>query len=180
MGLLRLAALTGDERYRRAAGTSCALLGELAVQHPTAFGHLLVAVDLQRPGTTEVVVAGDRPDLVAGPRSRRTGRTSCWRGAAIPTTASKPSQARHPCSHAHPRTGQPAGLRTTIFADVRPGEHGVERLRRGLEPLEDVAPVPELALGDPPPWTPVISAKRPQESHEMKPSIRARREIRLR
>jgi uncharacterized protein YyaL (SSP411 family) len=40
------------------------------VEHPTAFGHLLAAVDLAVGGTTEVVVAGDRPDLLAAVRSR--------------------------------------------------------------------------------------------------------------
>jgi uncharacterized protein YyaL (SSP411 family) len=35
------------------------------LRHPTAFGHLLVAADLLAGGTTEVVVSGDRPDVVA-------------------------------------------------------------------------------------------------------------------
>ena len=42
----------------------------MAVEHPTAFGHVLAAVDLVARGTTEVVVAGDRPDLLAVPRAR--------------------------------------------------------------------------------------------------------------
>ena len=33
--------------------------------HPTAFGHLLGATDLIHGGITEIVVTGDRPDLVA-------------------------------------------------------------------------------------------------------------------
>ena len=64
VGLLRLAALTGDERYRDRGLDIVRLLGPLAVQHPTAFGHVLAAVDLAVRGTTEVVVAGDRPDLL--------------------------------------------------------------------------------------------------------------------
>src|SRR5829696_8525558 len=64
VGLLRLAALTGDQDYRDRADAVLRLTGPLAAQHPTAFGHLLAAVDLAARGTTEVVVAGDRPDLV--------------------------------------------------------------------------------------------------------------------
>jgi uncharacterized protein YyaL (SSP411 family) len=70
LGLLRLAALTGDERYREHGEAVVRLLGPMAVQHPTAFGHVLAAVDLAVRGTTEIVVAGDRPDLLAAVRSR--------------------------------------------------------------------------------------------------------------
>ena len=37
----------------------------MAGQAPAAFAHLLGALDLHHGGVTEVVVAGDRPDLVA-------------------------------------------------------------------------------------------------------------------
>jgi len=60
----RLAALTGDDRYRHHAEQILRLAGPLATRHPTAFGHLLVAVDQATAGLDEVVVAGDRPDLV--------------------------------------------------------------------------------------------------------------------
>jgi uncharacterized protein YyaL (SSP411 family) len=69
VGLLRIAALTGDERYRDHGEAVVRLLGEMAVAHPTAFGHALAAVDLLARGTTEVVVAGDRPDLLAEARA---------------------------------------------------------------------------------------------------------------
>jgi uncharacterized protein YyaL (SSP411 family) len=64
LALLRLAALTGEERYRYDAERILRLSGPLATQHPAAFGHLLAAVDLAVHGVDEVVVAGDRPDLV--------------------------------------------------------------------------------------------------------------------
>jgi uncharacterized protein YyaL (SSP411 family) len=70
VGLLRLAALTGSARYQDAGEAVVRLLGPMAVQHPTAFGHVLAAVDLVARGTTEVVVAGDRPDLLAVVRAR--------------------------------------------------------------------------------------------------------------
>jgi hypothetical protein len=69
VGLLRLAALTGVDRYREHGEAVVRLLGGMAVEHPTAFGHVLTAVDLAARGTTEIVVAGDRPDLVAAIRA---------------------------------------------------------------------------------------------------------------
>jgi uncharacterized protein YyaL (SSP411 family) len=70
VGLLRLAALTGHDRYREHGEAVVRLLGALAVEHPTAFGHVLTAVDLVAQGTTEIVVTGDRPDLLEVVRSR--------------------------------------------------------------------------------------------------------------
>jgi uncharacterized protein YyaL (SSP411 family) len=63
-GLIRLAALTGIERYRERAEDIVRLLGKVAGQHPTAFAHLLEAVDLLDAGVTEIAVVGDRDDLV--------------------------------------------------------------------------------------------------------------------
>jgi len=72
VGLLRLAALTGQDRYRERAEDILRLIGPLAGQHPTAFGHLLYALDLAVHGIDEVVVAGDRPDLVEAVQRRFT------------------------------------------------------------------------------------------------------------
>ena len=44
--------------------TYLALLGEVAANHPSGFGHLLEATDMDATGLTEVVIVGDRPDLV--------------------------------------------------------------------------------------------------------------------
>ncbi len=65
VALLRLAALTDDQRYREHAEQILGLFGPLAGGAPAAFAHLLAALDLHLGGTTEVVVSGDRPDLVA-------------------------------------------------------------------------------------------------------------------
>jgi uncharacterized protein YyaL (SSP411 family) len=70
VGLLRLAALTGDDRYREAGEAIVVLLGSMAIEHPTAFGHVLAAVDLAARGTIEVVIPGDRPDLVEAAHRR--------------------------------------------------------------------------------------------------------------
>ncbi|MGA7704300.1 MAG: thioredoxin domain-containing protein [Solirubrobacteraceae bacterium] len=44
MGLLRLAQLTGEQRYERYGASVIELLHPIAVKHPTAFGHLLQAM----------------------------------------------------------------------------------------------------------------------------------------
>jgi len=55
---------------RRAELDILRLVGGVVPGAPTAFGHLLAAVDLRRSGTTEIAVVGDRPDLVAAIHAR--------------------------------------------------------------------------------------------------------------
>jgi hypothetical protein len=64
-GLLRLAALTGVDRYRERAEDLLRILGPIAAKHPLALPHLLAAVDLSAGSIDEVVVTGDRADLLA-------------------------------------------------------------------------------------------------------------------
>ena len=59
MGLLRLAALTGERRYAEAGASVFALFGKPAVEHPDAFAHLLRALDFHLVPTREVALAGD-------------------------------------------------------------------------------------------------------------------------
>ena len=47
MGLLRLAQLTGEERYESHALGTIALVSEIAPRHPGAFGHMLQAMHWQ-------------------------------------------------------------------------------------------------------------------------------------
>jgi uncharacterized protein YyaL (SSP411 family) len=68
--LLRLAALTGRDRYRDRAEAILARVVPLAANHPTAFTHALGALDLHASGPVEIVVAGERPDLLAELRPR--------------------------------------------------------------------------------------------------------------
>ena len=63
-GLLRLDALVGTGAYRDRAEAILGLLGPLAGEHPSAFGNLLCALDLHAAGATEVVITGDRRDLL--------------------------------------------------------------------------------------------------------------------
>ena len=77
--LLRLGALTGEAGYAERAEAILALLGAAACQHPTAFGRLLEAVDMSAGGLDEIVVTGDRPDLVAEAHTRyRPNSVLAW------------------------------------------------------------------------------------------------------
>jgi len=59
MGLLRLAALTGERRYEEAGAGVFALFGKPAVEHPDAFAHMLRALDFHLSPTREVALVGD-------------------------------------------------------------------------------------------------------------------------
>src|SRR5579883_1708014 len=64
LALARLGALTGQPRYRQAAEQALSLVGPLLERQPLALGHWLWAAEALAGPMTEVVVAGDRPDLV--------------------------------------------------------------------------------------------------------------------
>ena len=62
MGLLRLAQLTGEQRYERESLGAIRLLQTIAPKHPTSFGHLLQAMHWQispmRPIACEIPKSG--------------------------------------------------------------------------------------------------------------------------
>ena len=64
-GFLRLGALTGDERWSSQGAAIVASLGDVVARHPLGFGNLLWALEMEANGLTELVISGDRPDLVA-------------------------------------------------------------------------------------------------------------------
>jgi uncharacterized protein YyaL (SSP411 family) len=76
VALLRLAALTGENRYADRAETIIRLFAPLVPRAPSAFANLVAAISLRARGVTEVVVAGDRRDLVDVVRER-------WRPRAV-------------------------------------------------------------------------------------------------
>ncbi len=57
--LLRLAALTGEGRYRTAAERALAAMGRYLDRHPTAFAQWLCALELAHAESTEVAVVGE-------------------------------------------------------------------------------------------------------------------------
>ncbi|HET9154151.1 MAG TPA: thioredoxin domain-containing protein [Solirubrobacterales bacterium] len=65
MGLLRLAALTGERRYEEEGTAIFALFGKPAVEHPDAFAHMLQALDFHLSPTREVALTGDDLDDLA-------------------------------------------------------------------------------------------------------------------
>jgi uncharacterized protein YyaL (SSP411 family) len=58
LGLLRLAALSGERAYANRAAGVFALFGEPAVSHPDSFAHLLRALDFHLAPTREVALTG--------------------------------------------------------------------------------------------------------------------------
>jgi uncharacterized protein YyaL (SSP411 family) len=65
-GLLRLAALTGERNYERAAEGVFRLFSAPAAQRPEAFGHLLRAIDFHLAPTKEVALVGEDLAELAG------------------------------------------------------------------------------------------------------------------
>ncbi len=65
VALARLGALTGEARYNNHADQIVRLLARAIPQSPSAFSQALAAIATRLAGTTEIVVTGDRPDLLA-------------------------------------------------------------------------------------------------------------------
>ncbi len=83
--LLRLAGLTGVARYRAGAEAIIDAVSPAMTTVPIAFTGLVAAADLARSGLAEVVVTGDRPDLVDVVRRQYLpGAVLAW-GEAYPS-----------------------------------------------------------------------------------------------
>ena len=65
LALARLAALTGENRYANHGDQIIRLLAASIPQAPTAFSLALTALATRVAGTSEIVVTGARPDLLA-------------------------------------------------------------------------------------------------------------------
>ena len=63
-GLLRLAALTGEQRYRNHVDRILQLLGTVATQYPGAASNAVLAIETRARGLVELAIVGDAPDLV--------------------------------------------------------------------------------------------------------------------
>ncbi len=64
IALYRLAALTGEQRYANQADRIMHLLKTQVDEGIGQYSNALIAADLRRRGTTEVVIVGDRPDIL--------------------------------------------------------------------------------------------------------------------
>jgi uncharacterized protein YyaL (SSP411 family) len=99
VALLRLGALTGEDRYAAAGAEVVAMVAPLVARYPTGFTNFLAAVDQLISGPTEVAVTGPREDLVAAVASRYLPRavlawgepypSPLWEGRTTPQTAGK-------------------------------------------------------------------------------------------
>jgi uncharacterized protein YyaL (SSP411 family) len=95
--LLRLAALTGESRYRAAAETAIATVTSYVARYPTGFANWLSAAHLAVERIDELAVVGDpndeaTQDLIAagGEAARRAGRNLVVTVAADPDGSAVP------------------------------------------------------------------------------------------
>jgi hypothetical protein len=65
IALMRLGALTGESRYTNHAERIFQYLGPVIEQSPLGVSNALIGVEMRHRGLTEIVVVGDRSDLVA-------------------------------------------------------------------------------------------------------------------
>ncbi|MEO6122393.1 MAG: thioredoxin domain-containing protein [Ilumatobacteraceae bacterium] len=70
VALYRLAALTGEMRFANHADRTLQLLGSVMLKAPTAVGNAMAAIDIRETGLSEILITGDRPDLLAEVRGR--------------------------------------------------------------------------------------------------------------
>jgi uncharacterized protein YyaL (SSP411 family) len=66
LGLLRLAALSGEVRFADRARGVVALFGEPAIDHPDSFAHFLRALDFDHAATREVALVGGDLGVLTG------------------------------------------------------------------------------------------------------------------
>ncbi|HJW22458.1 MAG TPA: thioredoxin domain-containing protein [Candidatus Limnocylindrales bacterium] len=108
--LLRLAALTGEGRYRSAAERAISTITPFAVRYPTAFAMWLQAIDLALADVAEVAVVGDPSDAatelllsVAGGAYAPARVLACGRGdgstSAVPLLHDRPMLGQRPTAY---------------------------------------------------------------------------------
>jgi len=123
LGLLRLAALTGEARYEEAALGAMRLVVRIAPRFPSAFGHLLCAIDLHAGGVREVAIAGrDTGALLAVVRERFRPRIVLAGGAggAVPLLEGRVDEEGPALAYVCERfacqapVGEPAALRALL------------------------------------------------------------------
>jgi uncharacterized protein YyaL (SSP411 family) len=130
VGLLRLAALTGEARYEEAAVSHLRLVAPFLGRHPQAFSHALLALDLVvRPGR-EVALAGDDVTALA-----TVVRERLRPGVVLAGPAPEPSSATIPplLEGRTPVGGAPAAYVCEHFACQLPVTDA-DALRELLEP----------------------------------------------
>jgi len=114
--LLRLAALTGEGRYRMAAERAIATIAPLATRYPTAFAMWLQAIDLSLTDLAEIAVVGD----LADPRTSellREASAGYAPGRIVAASALEGTASAIPLLHDRPRLrGRPTAYVCRGFA----------------------------------------------------------------
>jgi uncharacterized protein YyaL (SSP411 family) len=88
IALARLGAIAGDAELSAAAKRIVGSVGAGVEAAPSAFAELLLAAELVEHGPVEIVVTGDRPDLVHAARRRFVpGAVLAWRSPVIEVLA---------------------------------------------------------------------------------------------
>jgi uncharacterized protein len=98
LGLLRLAALTGEDAYAEQARGVIRPLGEAAGTHPQAFGHLLQAIAFERGPVREIALVGERvPAFAAVVRSAFRPRTVVAATPGVPLLQGRSEPGAYVC-----------------------------------------------------------------------------------
>ena len=113
--LLRLAALTGEGRYRTAAERALASVGPYLARYPTGFAQWLIALDLAHAPVAEVAVVGGR--LEAGTRAMLRVLDGRYRPHQVVAGATDPTRSAVPLLEARERRdGRPTAYVCRDFA----------------------------------------------------------------
>ena len=151
LALLRLGALTGEERYTGAGATVCRLLEPLMERQPLAFTNLLAAVDLLAGGITEVAITGGRADLVSAVQATYLPSavlawgepypSPLWEGRAGPAPAGRAGARPEAAGavmggpNANARADQAVTRARLSLAELRRRRALDQRQRRGAAPV---------------------------------------------
>jgi uncharacterized protein YyaL (SSP411 family) len=132
--LLRLGALLGDDGLTAAGETVVGALWAVAAEHPLASANTVAAGALVDGGITEVVVVGDRPDLVAAAQARyEPTMVLAWgEPSGSPLWEGRPAGYGYVCRHHTCRA--PAADRAELverLEEERLGSEGVPTVRGG-------------------------------------------------
>ena len=92
--LLRLAALSGEDRYREAAEQALATVGPLLVRYPTGFAQWLCALELAHAGISEIALIGAPDDPGLAPLVHVVDRA--YRPFAVLAVTERPDEAGVP------------------------------------------------------------------------------------
>ena len=130
--LLRLAALTGEGRYRTAAERAIRTVTPYAERYPTAFAQWLSAIDFALSDAVEIAIVGDPRDVAT--RALLEPVATGYRPNQVLAVAADPEGSFDPAP-ARPRSDRWGGYRLRMprvhLQDARDRRGGPSRAARG-------------------------------------------------